>query len=324
MNRRYDQRELPAIIAHIRDRFPVSEVATRAGVELRRAGNEWKGCCPFHLENTPSFTIYDDDRRFQCFGGGCDARGDVVDFVKLMYDVKTFEAIGMLDVGMLREVEQQRGPAKQKRDMRAIAERIVDGSRPIAGTPAELYLRFRGITIELPDTLRFGMLPPPKIDGNGVLTANGSGVLPALIGIVRNASGEFIGIQRTYLTHEGRKAASADGKVKYSLGNLSSGAIRLAPPAETVLVTEGLEDGLTLQQGLNRPVWVAAGTKMLAKMQFPPIVRAVVIGADGDEPGAIAARKAAKEYLAAGLEVRIMPPPAPWKDWNAHLTGDRA
>jgi DNA primase len=326
MAERLDNAAFAAITQQIRDRFPVSGIASKAGVKLYRAGREWKGCCPFHPDNSPSFTIYADDRRYQCFGGGCDAQGDVIDFVMRAYGVKMREAIGMLDGGALRELEQQRAPAKPKTDMRPIAQRIVKESVPIQGTPAAVYLRSRGITIDLPHTLRFARLPPPKIEGNGVLAANGSGLLPTLVAIVTDAAGELIGLQRTYLTEEGRKAKTADrkGKVKYSLGNLLGGSIQLGPASASILVTEGLEDGLTLAQGLGRSVWVAAGTKMLAAMVFPDVVRSVVIGADGDVPGRAAAQVAAPAYAQAGKAVRIMYPKPPFEDFNAELMGMRS
>jgi DNA primase len=319
-----DNAAFAATVQHIRDRFPVSGVAIKAGVKLSRAGREWKGCCPFHPDNSPSFTVYADDRRFQCFG--CGAQGDVIDFVMRAYNVKTREAIGMLDGGALRELEQQRAPAKPKADMRPVAQRIVKDSVPIEGTPAAVYLRSRGITVDLPHTLRFARLPPPKIEGNGVLDANGPGRLPALIAIVTDAAGELVALQRTYLTEDGRKAKTTDpkGKVKYSLGNVIGGSVQLGPPSASILVCEGLEDGLTLAQGLGRSVWVAAGTSMMPAMIFPPVVRSVVIGADGNAPGEAAAQKAAEAYAASGLSVRIMRPTPPFVDFNAELMGASA
>ena len=289
--------ELARIVAGIRDRFPLSGVASKAGVKLHRAGNELKACCPFHADRTPSFTIYADDRRAHCFG--CGWSGDVLDFVRQAYGVKLPGAIDMLDGGALRELEQQRAPAKPKADMRPVAQRIVNGSVPIEGTPAAVYLRSRGITTDLPHTLRFARLAPPKIDGNGLLAANGPGLLPTLIAIVTNPIGDLVGLQRTYLTEDGRKAAvkatdtDRNPKVKYSLGNVVGGSIQLGPPSASMLVTEGLEDGLTLAQALGRSVWVAAGTSMMPQMAFAPVTRAVVIGADGDDAGAVAAAKAA-------------------------------
>ncbi len=319
-----DSAAFAAIVGQVRDRFPVSGVANRAGVKLQRAGNEWKGCCPFHPDNSPSFTIYGGDRRFQCFG--CDAQGDVIDFTMRAYNVRMRAAIGMLDGGALAELEQQRAPAKPKADMRPVAQRIVNESAPIEGTPAAVYLRSRGIIMPLPHTLRFARLAPPKIEGDGVLAANGPAPLPALVAIVTDAAGELVGIQRTYLTEDGRKAKTTDpnGKVKYSLGNLLGGSIQLGPPSASVVVTEGLEDGLTLAQGLGRSAWVAAGTKMLAAMTFPDSVRSVVIGADADEAGEAAAQRAAAAYADAGKAVRIMRPAPPFKDFNAELMGASA
>lgn len=48
-------------------------------VELKKSGAEWKGLCPFHEERTPSFTVNDEKQLFCCFG--CEAKGDVIDFV---------------------------------------------------------------------------------------------------------------------------------------------------------------------------------------------------------------------------------------------------
>lgn len=328
MKRRMDSAEWARTTAGIRDHFPLSGVASKSGVKLHQAGNELKACCPFHADRTPSFTIYADDRRAHCFG--CGWSGDVLDFVQQAYGVKLLAAIEMLDGGALRELEQQRAPAKPKADMRRVAQRIVNGSVAIEGTPAAVYLRSRGITMDLPDTLRFARLAPPKIEGNGVLAANGPGLLPALVAIVTDAGGHLVGLQRTYLTEDGRKAAviatdtDRKPKVKYSLGNVIGGSIQLGPPAASMLVTEGLEDGLTLAQALGRSVWVAAGTSMMPQMAFAPVTRAVVIGADGDNAGAAAAAKAAEAFDAAGLATRIMRPTPGYKDFNAELMGVRS
>ncbi len=214
--------------------------------------------------------------------------------------------------------------------MRPIVDRIVKASVPIEGTPAAIYLRSRGIVIDLPHTLRFARLPAPKIEGNGVLAANGAGPLPTLIAIVTDVAGELVALQRTYLTENGRKAATKatdtdrKPKVKYSLGNVIGGSIQLGPPSASILVCEGLEDGLTLAQGLGRSVWVAAGTSMMPAMIFPPAVRSVVIGADGNAPGEMAAQKAAEAYTGSGLSVRIMRPTPPFVDFNAELMGVRS
>lgn len=312
--------DLRPILDRVRRAFSVSAVADKAGVKLKKAGNEWVGLCPFHGEKSPSFTVYASDRRFCCFG--CGAEGDVIDLTMRAYGVKLLDAVEMLDSGALAELKGQLPPARPRRDLRPVANRIVRGSRHIEGTPAEAYLRRRGITVALPHTLRFARLDPPKQpENNGVLAANGPHQLPCLVSIVSDPAGELVGLQRTYLTEEGRKAATTDGKVKYSLGNVAGGAIQLGPPAETIVVTEGAEDGLSLLQTIGGTVWVAAGTKMLPQMVFPEICHTVVIAAQADAAGERAAQAAADEFMSRGLAVRIMRPDPPFNDWNDWLMG---
>lgn len=310
--------DVPKVCEAIRRDHRVSTVAAQAGVKLKPAGKEWVGLCPFHNERSPSFTVFGDDRRFCCFG--CGRSGDVLDFVQEAYRVRLFEAIDMLDSGVLAELRQQRAPAKPKQDLREVANRIAGQAVAIQGTPAELYLRNRAITMLLPHTLRFARLAPPK--NSGLLKANGPGLLPCLVAVVTDPDGTLVGIQRTYVTEDGRKAAAADGKVKFSLGLVAGGAIQLGAPAETIVVTEGLEDGLSLAQALGESVWVAAGTSMLPHMSFASVTRSIVIGADADEAGERAAQKAAEVYRDAQLAVRIMRPAPPHKDWNEVLMAE--
>lgn len=49
-------------------------------VTLKKSGRSYKGLCPFHTERTPSFYVNPDVGTFKCFG--CDAGGDVIDFVR--------------------------------------------------------------------------------------------------------------------------------------------------------------------------------------------------------------------------------------------------
>lgn len=51
----------------------------RDGVPLKGGPLEWKACCPFHQEKTPSFTVNTEKRLFHCFG--CSANGDVFEYV---------------------------------------------------------------------------------------------------------------------------------------------------------------------------------------------------------------------------------------------------
>ncbi|MGE7207048.1 DUF7146 domain-containing protein [Sphingomonas sp. NPDC019816] len=311
--------EITRMIADVRNRCSVSSIAQAAGVKLKATWEGWSARCPFHEDGTPSFTIFDNDRKFQCFGCGCEARGDVIDFVRRLHNVGLREAIAILNgEAASGRVSQPKPNAKPKADTQAAALRIIDGSRPIEGTPAEAYLRHRAITMPLPSCLRFAMLAPPK--NSGVLEVNGPGPMPALVAIISGKDGKPTGIQRIYLTSDGRKAASRDGKVKFSLGFVAGGAVRLSTFCGDDVVTSGsVEDGLSLIQMGAPAVWAAPGESMLHRMWLPDEARSVVIGGDADAEGRRAADRAAAAFTVAGRGVWIIYPTAPCKDFNEEL-----
>jgi DNA primase len=78
----------------VREQVSLSEVAAPL-LQLVRGGGEWKACCPFHVDRTPSFTIYAGDRRFKCFG--CGAQGDVLDFLMRLHRTTLSSALEMLE-----------------------------------------------------------------------------------------------------------------------------------------------------------------------------------------------------------------------------------
>ncbi len=76
----------PSFLEEIRNRLPLSGIVS-SRIKMARAGREYKGCCPFHNEKTPSFYVNDDKQFYHCFG--CGAHGDVIGFV-MRYDRLSF------------------------------------------------------------------------------------------------------------------------------------------------------------------------------------------------------------------------------------------
>ena len=66
------------IIEEIKYRNDIEDVVS-SYVSLKRAGSNLVGCCPFHNEKTPSFTVFSASKNFYCFG--CGAGGDVITFI---------------------------------------------------------------------------------------------------------------------------------------------------------------------------------------------------------------------------------------------------
>ena len=65
----------PQWLDELRARITLSSVILRT-TKLQKAGREWKACCPFHDEKSPSFTVNDEKGFYHCFG--CGAHGDAI------------------------------------------------------------------------------------------------------------------------------------------------------------------------------------------------------------------------------------------------------
>jgi DNA primase len=281
-----------------------------AAVKLEKSGSEWRACCPFHKDRSPSLYIYKGGRQWYCFG--CGKGGDVIDFVRELHNVDFRRAAAMLTAGNMPAValEPIDKPERTKEQRIEDARTIWRAAGPASGTPAETYLRSRGLDLRIPETIRFARLS----------YGNHGPAHPCLVAVITGPDNRLSGIQRTYLAPDGLGKAQVR-KPKLSLGRISGGSIRLAPAACDLMVCEGLEDGLTLQQQHGRAVWVAAGAGNMAKMAFPALVKRVAVGGDADDAGRTSAAAAVDVFASRGLSSRAFFP-AGAKDFNAELTGE--
>jgi len=83
----------PEIIEEIKFRNNIEQTVS-SYVNLKRAGSNFNGCCPFHSEKTPSFTVFPSTQSFYCFG--CGAGGDVITFVMRMENLDYVSAVRLL------------------------------------------------------------------------------------------------------------------------------------------------------------------------------------------------------------------------------------
>lgn len=299
--------------------IPMSSVVGR-GEKLARAGREWKCCCPFHAERTPSFTVNDALEFGHCFG--CGWHGDIIRFVMDRQNCGFREAYSRLASGDLptwSPAERAKAVAEQKLDDLAReqdARRFYKESVPIAGTPGETYLRARGITIALCEFVRFGMVPTKRDPETGQWNR----ARPAVICGAQDATGAVVGIQRIFFKNDDPRLGVKDCKL--SLGTIRGSALRLAPPAETVILAEAPEDGMSIMQdGPGFPVWVPFGTSMMPQVQFPPVVRRVIVAGQNNTAGKIAVGKTIIALSDLGLEAADTYPVARFDDWNDQLRG---
>ena len=139
----------PGFMEELRIRTPLSALIGRR-VRLARSGKQWKGCCPFHGEKTPSFYVYDD--AYHCFG--CGAHGDAIAFVMQSQGLAFMEAVAQLasEAGLeVPKASPEAAEAERRRlDVIEVLEAVQAHYRRRLGLPegrsARDYLLGRGLT----------------------------------------------------------------------------------------------------------------------------------------------------------------------------------
>jgi len=92
-------------IENIKANTDLVSLVRSKGVQLRKNGKGYKGKCPFHEDDDPSFSVNSEQNLWNCFG--CDKGGDVIRFVELIDQVDFKEAVNRLS-------DQASIPSKQK------------------------------------------------------------------------------------------------------------------------------------------------------------------------------------------------------------------
>ena len=152
------------VITQIRDAADIVAVIGQT-VQLRKAGRNWKGLCPFHGEKTPSFNVSPDKGFFHCFG--CQKHGDVFTFIMELEGKSFVEAAEQLAnrfgitvprIEEAPELRKARGERVSMLDINRVAtafyrELLAD---PVRGQPGRAYLEKRGVTTETADKFQLG------------------------------------------------------------------------------------------------------------------------------------------------------------------------
>jgi DNA primase len=135
-------------------------------IALKRVGQRYVGLCPFHAEKTPSFSINPNEGLYYCFG--CQAKGDVITFVREVEHLEFAEAVERLAASAGVQVRYDEAAVSrdhQRRDrLVEVMTRAVDWyhERLLSGAdaaPARSYLRSRGYDGDVVRTYRLGWAP---------------------------------------------------------------------------------------------------------------------------------------------------------------------
>jgi putative DNA primase/helicase len=286
-----------------------------AALDGHRTGEWWRARCPVHGGSSLPLALRDTPRGLavHCHAG-C-RREDVLDALQkrgLIGDAAPTCASAS-------EIELWREARARERQHR-IDEALYfwkHETRSAVRSLVERYLAARGLWWPLPPTIRMSRSFVRHPEG---------GSRPCMVASVEHAEFGPVAIHRTFLAVDGSIKASFR-QPRMSLGPIGGGAVRLAPADEQLLVSEGIENGMTGMQETAIPAWAALSAGGIESLILPPLplARRVTILADNDASGRgeEAARNAARRWLAEGREPSIAMPKTVGCDWNDVLRQER-
>ncbi|MCF3948845.1 toprim domain-containing protein [Acidiphilium iwatense] len=184
------------------------------------------------------------------------------------------------------------------------ARRLFQAGRPIIGTPAEAYLRARGIFAPL-DASNLRYHPAVYYRAHEGVPRQ---VWPALLAAVTDPEGRITGVHRTWLD-PARPAKAPLADPRRALGHLLGNGVRFGTGRGVLAAGEGLETILSLKSVLPAlPMIAGLSANHLAALWLPPPLRRLYVARDNDEAGCRAAERLRIRGAASGLEVRDLVP----------------
>lgn len=329
----------PPFIDELLSRVDIVDVID-ARVALKKAGREYKACCPFHNEKTPSFTVSREKQFYHCFG--CGAHGSAIGFLMEYEHMGFVEAVEELAGQLGLAVPREGGEAAPRDDGRQALYGVLERAseyyrRQLQQHPqaarARDYLKARGVSDEIAADFELGYAPPGWDSLAPALGGPREPLLAAGLLIAKDGGGHYdrfrdrimfpIRDQRgRAIAFGGRVMGAADGpkylnspetavfhkgKELYGLYQARKAVRQL----ERLLVVEGYMDVVSLAQFGVRNVVATLGTATTHEHleQLFRIVPEVVFCFDGDRAGRQAAWRAAENALPGlheGRQIRFM------------------
>jgi len=316
----------PAFLDELRARTSLSALIGKT-TKLTKAGREYKGCCPFHQEKTPSFYVNDDKSFYHCFG--CSAHGDAIrwmtdqrglpfmDAVKELAQAAGLEMPAM-DPKSAERAERAKGLHEVMADAAAWFTEQLNG---LAGSDARTLLDRRGVSPETARAFGLGFAPdtrgrlktalkdygdPLLIEAGMLIDVEGKEPYDRFRGRlmipIRDARGQTIAFGGRIIGDGEPKYLNSPDTPLFDKGRTLYNLDRALPAvrkAARVFVVEGYMDVIALAQaGIGEAV-APLGTA-LTEPQLERLWRMVdvpILCFDGDSAGQKAALRAAHRAL---------------------------
>ncbi len=323
-----------AFIASLLQRVDIVDLVD-SHVPLKKTGANYKACCPFHNEKSPSFTVNREKQFYYCFG--CGAGGNAISFLMAYAHLDFVEAVEDLASFMGMDVPRESG-SFERQDFQSLYDLLGQVTEDYQGQlkqkseglKARQYLEQRGVNEQMIDRFALGYAPEgwrhlASHYPNEALHQTGMLIKPdegsaydrfryRLMFPIRNRRGRVIGFGGRVLGSGEPKYLNSPETSLFSKGYEVYGLYELLSSRskpERILVVEGYLDVVALFQfGVDYAV-ATLGTAM-TRMQVDLLFRyakELVLCFDGDSAGRKAAWRAVQECLPAlkdGRQIRVM------------------
>ena len=327
-------------VARIKDSADIVELLSKY-LQLRRAGNSWKACCPFHSEKTPSFHVNPARQTFHCFG--CGVGGDALKFIMMFENLDYPTALRRLaDMNGIPVIEEEENPEMAR--LRRMRARVVEANtlatdyyhrklcRDAGAAHVREYLKQRGFGIEIARAWQLGWAPPDfreleqiarsqnmddRLLAEAYLLGRGQrGLYPVfrdrLMFPIHNVRGEVVGFSGRVIRadQDPRKYVNTADTAAFHKGELLFGLYKATGPigkaGMCVVVCEGQLDVIACHEKADiRNAVAGLGTAFTDEHAriLRKYAKKAILCYDGDNAGIKASEKTFRKLAAAGLEV---------------------
>jgi DNA primase len=308
-------------------------------VRLRKAGGTYKGLCPFHQENTPSFTVSPARGTYKCFG--CGEGGDAIAFVEKLEQVDFVGAIEALAQRFGIEIEYEEispeadRARKRKQRLTQLMERATSFYERMLwdteqGAFAREYLDSRGFREEVCRQFRLGYAPggptltrralqegftQEDLLAGGLVNRRGNDYFTRrLVFPLADARGAVRGFQARKLYDDDPlppKYVNSPESELFKKGDLLYGLDTARQPIakqDRAVVVEGNTDVLALRQAGFEPVVASMGTALTQNQlrELNRLTKRLFLCFDSDAAGQEATLKGMELAVGQGFDVKIV------------------
>jgi putative DNA primase/helicase len=203
--------------------------------------------------------------------------------------------------------------APTDRERLEAARRVWGAGRHLGTSLAAQHCRLRGLTGPLPGPEALRYLHDAPISAY----RPGRARRPALLAGILDPSGVLVAVEVTYLAPNAKRAMDLRLPRKtIGVPPATGCAVRLDPPAERMLVGEGVFQTRAASEWFGLPGWALQSTRNLRGWTPPPGVRHVLIAGDRGVEGERSAEILRKRIVGLGLESEVALPPLPYPQWD--------